>query len=268
MPVLSNGGPAALSPTPRTASVRSTRPRPLSMPPQGYNSQAQAQAHGQERDREREREREARHAQSTQRNGDQQQNGSTRHREHRTRPTNRVIGNYTMTKTLGAGTMGKVKLATHNVTGEKACPASSAVYELRCRRCSMLIFYPSSPSRSFPAQAELQTNPTRRQPRFWPSKPRRTHPKKSGRYEKRLSQCSSFIPISVACENSSCSPHTTIWSSNTSMEDRCWTISSVMAGFANASRASLRVKLGVHSNIATKIASCTEVWLLYCIIEP
>jgi hypothetical protein len=33
--------------------------------------------------------------------------------------TNRLLGDYTLSKTLGAGSMGKVKLATHNVTGEK-----------------------------------------------------------------------------------------------------------------------------------------------------
>ncbi|KAJ7689046.1 hypothetical protein B0H17DRAFT_1331972 [Mycena rosella] len=32
---------------------------------------------------------------------------------------NRVLGDYTLSKTLGAGSMGKVKLATHNITGEK-----------------------------------------------------------------------------------------------------------------------------------------------------
>ena len=32
---------------------------------------------------------------------------------------NRVLGDYTLSKTLGAGSMGKVKLAHHNVTGEK-----------------------------------------------------------------------------------------------------------------------------------------------------
>ncbi|EDR06003.1 uncharacterized protein LACBIDRAFT_251514 [Laccaria bicolor S238N-H82] len=45
-----------------------------------------------------------------------------RHRdESATRPsrTNRILGDYTLSKTLGAGSMGKVKLATHNVTGEK-----------------------------------------------------------------------------------------------------------------------------------------------------
>ncbi|KAJ7025161.1 Pkinase-domain-containing protein, partial [Mycena alexandri] len=33
--------------------------------------------------------------------------------------SNRVLGDYTLSKTLGAGSMGKVKLATHNITGEK-----------------------------------------------------------------------------------------------------------------------------------------------------
>ncbi|EKM76272.1 hypothetical protein AGABI1DRAFT_78686 [Agaricus bisporus var. burnettii JB137-S8] len=33
--------------------------------------------------------------------------------------TNRLLGDYTLSKTLGAGSMGKVKLATHNITGEK-----------------------------------------------------------------------------------------------------------------------------------------------------
>ncbi|KAJ7689047.1 hypothetical protein B0H17DRAFT_937855 [Mycena rosella] len=46
--------------------------------------------------------------------------------ELRTRPSsstakrsNRILGDYTLSKTLGAGSMGKVKLATHNITGEK-----------------------------------------------------------------------------------------------------------------------------------------------------
>ncbi|KDQ22866.1 hypothetical protein PLEOSDRAFT_1069072 [Pleurotus ostreatus PC15] len=50
-------------------------------------------------------------------------------RSHRERETNgssnkprssgRILGDYTLSKTLGAGSMGKVKLATHNITGEK-----------------------------------------------------------------------------------------------------------------------------------------------------
>ncbi|THH32748.1 hypothetical protein EUX98_g1453 [Antrodiella citrinella] len=35
------------------------------------------------------------------------------------RGSNRILGDYTLSKTLGAGSMGKVKLAHHNLTGEK-----------------------------------------------------------------------------------------------------------------------------------------------------
>jgi hypothetical protein len=35
------------------------------------------------------------------------------------RTTNRILGDYTLSKTLGAGSTGKVKLAHHNITGEK-----------------------------------------------------------------------------------------------------------------------------------------------------
>ncbi|KAJ6558292.1 hypothetical protein B0H19DRAFT_1261817 [Mycena capillaripes] len=40
-------------------------------------------------------------------------------RAHKPKRSNRVLGDYTLSKTLGAGSMGKVKLATHNITGEK-----------------------------------------------------------------------------------------------------------------------------------------------------
>ena len=37
----------------------------------------------------------------------------------RERQRTKIVGDYTLGKTLGAGSMGKVKLATHNQTGEK-----------------------------------------------------------------------------------------------------------------------------------------------------
>ncbi|KAF7290695.1 Non-specific serine/threonine protein kinase [Mycena indigotica] len=40
-------------------------------------------------------------------------------RSHKPKRSNRVLGDYTLSKTLGAGSMGRVKLATHNVTGEE-----------------------------------------------------------------------------------------------------------------------------------------------------
>ena len=62
---------------------------------------------------------------------DNYQNGSRSHREHRSgRSSTRIIGNYTMTKTLGAGSMGKVKLATHNHTGEKVIFISTLLHPI------------------------------------------------------------------------------------------------------------------------------------------
>ncbi|KAF7305453.1 Non-specific serine/threonine protein kinase [Mycena chlorophos] len=40
-------------------------------------------------------------------------------RSHKPKRSNRILGDYTLSKTLGAGSMGRVKLATHNVTGQE-----------------------------------------------------------------------------------------------------------------------------------------------------
>lgn len=75
--------------------------RPVSMPPQAYSLPAQPQP---------------------------APVSDPKHRQHRdsssitnkpTRGSTRVLGDYTLTKTLGAGSMGKVKLAIHNITEEK-----------------------------------------------------------------------------------------------------------------------------------------------------
>lgn len=83
--------PAALVPRPQST-ANGTRQRPASMPPQAH---ASAPATTEPR---------------SSRNHDSQ---------HRSKQGGRVLGSYTMTKTLGAGSMGKVKLSTHNQTGEK-----------------------------------------------------------------------------------------------------------------------------------------------------
>ncbi|KAJ7102911.1 hypothetical protein C8R44DRAFT_834668 [Mycena epipterygia] len=82
--------------------------------------------------------------------------------EARTRPasssakrSNRILGDYTLSKTLGAGSMGKVKLATHNITGEKLAvkilprttstapkDASKETRTLREAALSMLLHHP------------------------------------------------------------------------------------------------------------------------------
>lgn len=87
----------------RTARSSHSRPRPMSMPPVAnpdgsVAQQTQEQGHHAHDART--------HSTATTRRG-----GS--------RATVRVIGNYSLGKTLGAGSMGKVKLAYHNQTGEK-----------------------------------------------------------------------------------------------------------------------------------------------------
>lgn len=78
--------------------------RPVSMPPQSATSAAAAVATGERMsvDENREREKEAR----------RREKGTDKSR-------GRVLGDYVLTKTLGAGSMGKVKLAVHTPTGEK-----------------------------------------------------------------------------------------------------------------------------------------------------
>lgn len=78
--------------------------RPVSMPPQTAASAAAAVAGGERisMDENREREKEAR----------RREKGTDKSR-------GRVLGDYVLTKTLGAGSMGKVKLAVHTPTGEK-----------------------------------------------------------------------------------------------------------------------------------------------------
>ncbi|KAG8833802.1 serine/threonine-protein kinase KIN2 [Serendipita sp. 399] len=92
-----------LPPPRRTTRASSGRPRPLSMPPV---STSDGPATQQASD----------HANHGQEHRSQTHQSS---RRGTSRPTVRVIGNYSLGKTLGAGSMGKVKLAYHNVTGEK-----------------------------------------------------------------------------------------------------------------------------------------------------
>ncbi|KAI0084545.1 hypothetical protein BDY19DRAFT_898273 [Irpex rosettiformis] len=84
-------------PVPRR-STSANVPRPVSMPPQPYTGPDDRQ----------------RTADSA--NGSRRADGVS---GNRSRSSHRILGDYTLSKTLGAGSMGKVKLAHHNVTGEK-----------------------------------------------------------------------------------------------------------------------------------------------------
>ncbi|KAF8530212.1 Pkinase-domain-containing protein [Hysterangium stoloniferum] len=86
-------------PVSRPVDSRATRPRPVSMPPQAFNPQPIPPEPAAVR-----RSVEEARPPSTTKTG---------------RSSNKVLGDYTLSKTLGQGSMGKVKLAQHNVSGEK-----------------------------------------------------------------------------------------------------------------------------------------------------
>ena len=81
----------------RAPSAAQQRPRPVSMPPQASYAPPAGTA---DRDSRYDDGRHARDAPKA-------------------RSGTRILGDYTLSKTLGAGSMGKVKLAHHNITGEK-----------------------------------------------------------------------------------------------------------------------------------------------------
>jgi serine/threonine protein kinase KIN1/2 len=89
----------------RTARPTNGRPRPVSMPPVANTDVQNVQAA----------------AEQSHSSHDQRSQSHSASRRGASRATVRVIGNYSLGKTLGAGSMGKVKLAYHNQTGEKVC---------------------------------------------------------------------------------------------------------------------------------------------------
>lgn len=82
------------------------------MPPQALQNGNGGSSHAAPSERERE------HRQSS---SASKTNGST---SKSGRSSSRVLGDYTLSKSLGQGSMGKVKLAHHNVTGQKVRSAS------------------------------------------------------------------------------------------------------------------------------------------------
>ncbi|KAK1225521.1 Serine/threonine-protein kinase [Marasmius sp. AFHP31] len=117
MPVLQPSHPEP-APQPRLNKPSNSRQRPVSMPPQSYAASNMNNKPEERPERERERDRDK--EKSDRDRGDRDRD---RHRGHgstnKSSRSNRILGDYTLTKTLGAGSMGKVKLATHNLTGEQ-----------------------------------------------------------------------------------------------------------------------------------------------------
>jgi len=95
---------STMAPIPRGAAPK---PRPMSLPPTSYSQSYSGTSS------ERPRQYVEQPIASAQRHS---QRGLEPPKQ---RTTNRILGDYTLSKTLGAGSMGKVKLAHHNVTGEK-----------------------------------------------------------------------------------------------------------------------------------------------------
>ncbi|KAI0922430.1 hypothetical protein AcV7_005966 [Taiwanofungus camphoratus] len=106
IPPTSNSSSTSSSQAPRRSSSSAHKPRPLSMPPQSDATTTPAPP---ERDRDRQ------HGDDGGRHSQRGEPGSSA----KPRSTNRILGDYTLSKTLGAGSMGKVKLAHHSLTGEK-----------------------------------------------------------------------------------------------------------------------------------------------------
>lgn len=111
------------------ASPSSSRPSSSgSRQPQPASASDARPVHDSERDRERRGERRDR-----ERERDQQQSssgGKEREKEKESSRSRRVLGEWTMSKTLGAGSMGKVKLGISSVTGEKVRSLHFGIAEL------------------------------------------------------------------------------------------------------------------------------------------
>ncbi|KAH9475260.1 Protein kinase kin1 [Psilocybe cubensis] len=108
-----NASSVGSAPLPRGATPNSHRARPVSMPPQAY---APSQPPASSRDADSRDRSQPAGDENRERRRHRDDHNSTTGRSSR---SNRILGDYTLSKTLGAGSMGKVKLATHNITGEK-----------------------------------------------------------------------------------------------------------------------------------------------------
>ena len=185
-----------LNPQTRGSTPSARRPRPLSMPPQSYTSNPTVVATNSAANTDVSDNKDRSHDENSQRRKHREDHSSS------SKPSrsNRILGDYTLSKTLGAGSMGKVKLATHNVTGEKVC-TSFALSAL------LLLIYLLSYSwllRSF-----LECTPIHR---LQPTAPESTttiphldrlpkmHPRRFVLFEKPLFPCFFIIPIYVVCE--------------------------------------------------------------------
>lgn len=99
------------APQARGSTLNSHRPRPVSMPPPSHAAATTPPAHATS----------TAPSDRTHTSGDESKERRKHKDEHSSsrRSGRRILGDYTLSKALGAGSMGQVRLATHNVTGEK-----------------------------------------------------------------------------------------------------------------------------------------------------
>jgi hypothetical protein len=182
------------TPTPQSRSLRPhpSHGRPVSMPPQAYNLNLASIGAGPSTGRS---------TPVTSNSSDPvrgQPDDTPRRREgtgKSSRSGNKILGDYTLSKLLGAGSMGKVKLAVHNVTGEKVRSFSlNYIYE-RSIDVGQLF---SLPSKYF-LESTLHHLPTETIRRPFLSRPPKMPPRRSVLCAKPLFHCYSTTRTSAAC---------------------------------------------------------------------
>lgn len=186
---------AFTSPAPRPTFL-SNKPRPVSMPPQSYAAAlpASTTATGSATTTSSDTKERSRMPSNNDTAQPRRQHRDSSSGTKQTR-SNRILGDYTLSKTLGAGSMGKVKLATHNITGEKVRDSFSL------QPSPLLMTATSLPSRSYHEFSQTLGHILMVLPNLPPrSKRPRTPPRKSARSAKLPSPCCCTTRISVACE--------------------------------------------------------------------
>ena len=134
----------------------------------------------------------------------------------------RMVGDWQLQKTLGQGSMGKVKLATNIYTKERvSCTVSFDRW---------LPIDLSAQSRSSHGIPSRRVERSLVQQRRRKSNVKKTSQRRLGPYAKPPSLSSCTTLTSAACASSSPTQTTTIWCASSSMEVRCSTISFHMAG--------------------------------------
>ncbi|KAH8109154.1 hypothetical protein DFH11DRAFT_1881428 [Phellopilus nigrolimitatus] len=200
-------------PTARQLSVNGARPRPMSMPvaPQQYVPAGGAYGGAQA-----------------------PLESSTSIRTEKSHSSSFVLGDYTLGKTLGAGSLDKVKLTYHNPTGEKLAIKILPRANIASTGMNGVVPTAEAAAKQASKEATKETRTIR---------------------EAALSML--LHRPYVACWNSLRTRNTTTWCSSTSTAGRFLTTSSATAVFTSALPASSPAESALHSAIVTATTSST-----------